>query len=184
MGRSNQTGETPMEDNRSSNGRKRRGTVLVLLLAVATLTAACVAGAVILGRGVSATTASLSGTNLDFTAAGGEENALSVEVVGTRFRVIDNTAPVTAGAGDSQPTGGGPDSGQEPAGPGGPSAGKPPDPQQPGDPGNPGNPGNPGKPVKLPHVDEVPFPIQPLPTGLPKPPFPKPTVPPWHIVHP
>jgi Ca2+-binding RTX toxin-like protein len=49
-----------------------------------------------------AATASITGSTLTYSAAGGEENDLFVETAGTNFRVTDNTAPVTAGPGCTQ----------------------------------------------------------------------------------
>src|ERR1700736_5943685 len=140
-----------MEDNRastSSNGRNRRRTTLVLLLAVGTLTVAGAAGTVLWGRGDAATAhPALSGPQSQVTGPAG--------------------SAATAGAADAQSTGAGVNAGQQPAG-----QGKSPDPQA----GNPGNPGNPGKAGKLPPVDEVPMPLPIIPQGLPKPPFPKPPI--------
>jgi len=62
--------------------------------------------ALILGLPAAATagTASLGGSTLTYSAASGESNDLSIEPDGSIFRVIDNTVPVTAGAGCTQRT--------------------------------------------------------------------------------
>jgi Ca2+-binding RTX toxin-like protein len=49
-----------------------------------------------------AATVSITGSTLSFSAAGGEENDLTIETDGSIFRVIDGNAPVTAGTGCTQ----------------------------------------------------------------------------------
>jgi Ca2+-binding RTX toxin-like protein len=58
-----------------------------------------VLGVLVLPASAMAATASVSGSTFTFSAAAGEQNDLRVETDGGLFRVIDNTAPVTAGAG-------------------------------------------------------------------------------------
>jgi len=131
-----------MQDNRSSNTSSRsnrRRTVLVLLLAVGTLVAVGAAGTALWGRGDA-----------------------------VRPAVSSPQSQATTGGGNSQSTGAGANSGQNPADIGSPDPGKSPDPQQ--QPGNPDNPGNPGK---LPPVNQVPMqPITPPAAALPKPTIP------------
>jgi Ca2+-binding RTX toxin-like protein len=66
------------------------------------LGAAVVVGALVLPAAASAGTVSITGSTLSYSAAGGEENDLSIETDGSIFRVIDNLSPLTAGAGCSQ----------------------------------------------------------------------------------
>ncbi len=63
---------------------------------------AALLGAVALPASASAATASVSGATFTFSAANGEQNDLTVETDGAVFRVIDDNAPVTAGAGCNQ----------------------------------------------------------------------------------
>jgi Ca2+-binding RTX toxin-like protein len=56
-------------------------------------------GVLVLPASAMGATASVSGSTFTFSAAGGEQNELRVETDGGLFRVIDNSAPVTAGAG-------------------------------------------------------------------------------------
>jgi Ca2+-binding RTX toxin-like protein len=60
------------------------------------------AGVLALPAAASAATANVSGSTFTFSAAQGEVNNVIVETDGSIFRVIDNTAPVTAGAGCNQ----------------------------------------------------------------------------------
>jgi Ca2+-binding RTX toxin-like protein len=75
-------------------GLGRRGTIAVGTLALL--------GALALPATASAGTASITGSTLTYSAAAGEENDLTIETAGANFRVRDNTAPVTAGAGCTQ----------------------------------------------------------------------------------
>jgi Ca2+-binding RTX toxin-like protein len=61
-----------------------------------------VLGALALPATASAATASITGSTLTYSAASGEENDLTIETDAGVFRVTDNTAPVTAGAGCNQ----------------------------------------------------------------------------------
>jgi Ca2+-binding RTX toxin-like protein len=63
---------------------------------------AAVLGALALPATASAATASITGSTLTYSAASGEENDVTIETDGGVFRVIDNTAPVTAGTGCNQ----------------------------------------------------------------------------------
>jgi Ca2+-binding RTX toxin-like protein len=66
------------------------------------LGAAVVLGALAVPAGANAATASITGSTLTYSAASGEENDLTIETDASVFRVTDNTAPVTAGAGCAQ----------------------------------------------------------------------------------
>jgi Ca2+-binding RTX toxin-like protein len=66
------------------------------------LGAAVVLGALAVPAGANAATASIAGSTLTYSAASGEENDLMIETAGANFRVTDNTAPVTEGAGCTQ----------------------------------------------------------------------------------
>jgi hypothetical protein len=63
---------------------------------------AALVGALVLPASASAGTASIAGSTLTYSAAGGEENDVAIETAGANFRMTDNTAPVTAGAGCTQ----------------------------------------------------------------------------------
>jgi Ca2+-binding RTX toxin-like protein len=63
---------------------------------------AVVLGALAVPAGANAATASIAGSTLTYAAASGEENDLMIEPDAGVFRVTDNTAPVTAGAGCNQ----------------------------------------------------------------------------------
>jgi Ca2+-binding RTX toxin-like protein len=75
-------------------GLRRRETMAVGTLALL--------GALALPATASAATASITGSTLTYSAVAGEENDLTIETSGANFRVRDNTAPVTAGAGCTQ----------------------------------------------------------------------------------
>lgn len=66
------------------------------------LGAAVVLGALAVPAGANAATATIAGSTLTYSAASGEENDLLIETAGANFRVTDNTALVTAGAGCTQ----------------------------------------------------------------------------------
>jgi Ca2+-binding RTX toxin-like protein len=74
-------------------GRRRTIAIGAALLGVLALPATASAG-----------TISISGSTLTYLATAGEENDLTIETDAGVFRAIDNTAPVTAGAGCSQRT--------------------------------------------------------------------------------
>lgn len=65
---------------------------------------AALLGALALPAAASAGTASVTGSTLTYDAAAGETNDLSIETDAGVFRVIDNTAAVTAGTGCNQRT--------------------------------------------------------------------------------